>query len=267
MSGYFARAGLLPASFAAVLILAGCQTYDPGKVKLTANSQEAVLLVKVKPVSGADYWIGISEFDVAKKTILSSPFQGMAPFQVLPRQVYLARTVTPGTYAFTAVSQQMYWNACLQSATYSFEVKPGEVLFLGDFDPEPQLEQIQKQAKEKGQLSASQTMSWTYFDDIPPPSIGFEGGKDVALANARQYVATSMPGVSTPSVRLAEYQPTTFGNGYNLYGDRICGGYFKKSAEQTQADLQKEQMKKNLEEHRERARRAKKGEKTDGDGI
>jgi hypothetical protein len=52
--------------------------------------------------------------------------------------VYKAK---PGTYLITELSIA-YWSACLRSDTRSFEVKPGQVTYLGRIDPTANLQEV-----------------------------------------------------------------------------------------------------------------------------
>ena len=211
---------------AALVSVAACASYDPAKVQLSADSDNAVLLLEVDPVAGADSEFRMARYDEPNKTVLNNSFTGYANFPVVPGVRYVAQTVTPGTYAVTMVAQQIWWAACMHANSLAFDVKPGEVLYLGRLDPSPQLRYIQIQATSRGELVASQNHPYFYFDNVPALQIDFGPDRESKRTEVETYVKTKMQKVSAP-VRLAEYRPAKFGNGYTLFGEHMCTGYFK----------------------------------------
>lgn len=212
---------------AAGLALSSCATSDPGKQTLAAGDQNAaIVLMKVIP-GRLSYHLTLSAFDPVERALQSGSFNGFTTFEVDPTQPYVAKTITPGTHVFALFAQQLWWSACFQAGTWKFDVKPGEVVYLGEFNPEPSFDAIAKHATANGDFSASSGNRHFYFDDIPPPAVSLPQDKEKGVADVQGFVKTRMPNVFG-TVRLAEYQPTKFGVGTSLFGDPVCGGYFKK---------------------------------------
>ena len=215
------------AATAALCALTACTSYDPARMELAAGATDkAVLLLEVKPVTRANYQFVVIRYDEPNHTVLNNSFSGFASFNVKPGDRYLAQTVPAGTYVVEEVAQQWNWVACMHANSLAFDVKPGEVLFLGRLDARPQLSFLQGESLRHGQTVSVQNGIYFYLDDVPPLAIGFQGGREAQLDVIQQYVKTSMPKVSAP-VRLAEYRAAHFGTGYSLFGGRVCTGYFK----------------------------------------
>ncbi len=127
-------------------------------------------------------------------------------------------------------AQQLWWHACFQAGTLQFEVKPGEVVYLGEFNPEPSFDAVQKHATANRDFSASSGNRHFYFDDIPPPAILLPQDKEQGVAEVQSFVKTRMPNVSG-TVRLAEYQPTRSGVGNVVVWSACLWRIFQEAAE------------------------------------
>jgi hypothetical protein len=193
------------------------------------SKDKAVLLLKVNP-GPLDYELNLSAFDPDTQTVQNTSFSGYANFHVNPKQPFVAQVVTPGTYAYMAFVQQTWWMACYQSSTLSFSVQPGDVIYLGEFNPIPAFAAIGSQAQAKGELTASSRDRHYYFENIPAPSVKLDPNDQQTLATVRDFVRTSMTKVQG-TVHAADYKTAKFGNGFSLFGQPVCGGYFKKSAQ------------------------------------
>lgn len=212
---------------AAALVLCACATSNPATQKMAAGATDkAVLLMRVDP-GFLPYEVQLSTFDESKGALLGGSFGGLTTFHASPRDPYVAETVSPGTYVFQMFRQQELWNACFQSSSVSFEVRAGEVLYLGEFDPREEFQAIQRQAIAENKMAASRNSPVFFFDNIPAPPISFPADKEGARIAVQAFVDGHMPDVKA-QVRLAELHPTKFGNGVSLFGQPVCGGYFKK---------------------------------------
>jgi hypothetical protein len=202
--------------------LSACNPYDPGRLKLTPDvSDKAIVLLNIDPRSGSG--LTVVAFDETRQKFSNNPARGVYLEAVGPAP-FTAEMVSPGTYAFKDLSRLDYWHACFHKDTRAFDVRPGEVLFLGTYDPFPDVRTIEREAAAKGEMQASLHSQHTYFDDIPPPAIAYPQGREKALADAQAFVAARMPNVKGP-VHLAEYRPAHFENGKSFYGEKVCGDY------------------------------------------
>ncbi|HKX64331.1 MAG TPA: hypothetical protein VJM78_03415 [Rhizomicrobium sp.] len=208
-----------------VALAHGCTNYDPGKIALNAASPEGVILMKLTP-SPIVYSLTIQKFDAPNQRLLGGSFSGgWANFEELSSQPYVAKSVAPGTYVVTSLAQQTWWTACFQDGTYSFEVKPGEVVYLGTFNALPSLVALSLHVKREGPSMTSRSVY--YFDRNPVPNFSFSANREAELAQAQGYVKAQMPHVDAP-VALAELHATKFGTGSDAFGlQRVCGGYYK----------------------------------------
>lgn len=221
-------AGLLLGALA--LGVSGCANLDPARQQLAAGAPEGILLLKLKPTRTGYNLVG-QQFDPANHLLKAGSFKGgWASFDVDPGMPYAALKVVPGTYVFSGLSQQSAWMSCFQDSSVTFDLKAGEVLYLGEFDPVPILADLQRKVVERGETVSMNNRNYFYFDNIPAPHFDFGPDRDRASAEAETYVHTHMTKVSAP-VRLAEFHQTTFGIGYDAFHiQRVCGGYYKESA-------------------------------------
>ena len=231
MSGRAFKAVRFGVCMTAVAFVSACMSSDPGKQEMAAGTTDkAVILMKTRPSDVYAYSLALSLYDVANRKLTSNPLGSHATLDVLPRQASAAQVVTPGTYVIQALSQQAYWSACYQDNSLRFDVKPGEIVYLGEFDPGPGLALSTKQAQERGQTTSSNSMSYYYFDNIPPPVLTIPQDREKMRASVEEFVRKEMPKVQGKVV-FAEYEPAKFGTGNDAFGiQRVCGGYYLKSA-------------------------------------
>ena len=159
MSGRAFKAVRFGVCMTAVAFVSACMSSDPGKQEMAAGAADkAVVLMKTRPSDSYDYSLELSGYDVANRKLTSDPFSGHARLRILPRQASAAQVVTPGTYVIKGLSQQDFWTACYQDNSLRFDVRPGEIVYLGEFDPGPGLTTIQKQARENGETTTSNAL-------------------------------------------------------------------------------------------------------------
>lgn len=142
---------------------------------------------------------------------------------------YAVTSVRPGSFVYRAWTSQTAWAVCFHADTLSFDVGPGEVVFLGNFDGSVHSRELQVNALLNGDFSVTTNRGnpiefHHYFDDISPPDVTPPTAE--SLDAATRWLNSTMPNVTAP-VRSAEYAPATFAVGRTLTGlDRICGGYY-----------------------------------------
>jgi hypothetical protein len=233
-AGLFTEAGMKGhARFAALLFVAvavaACQSSNPADQSLEASEDAAIVLMKVNPAP-LEYSLNLSTFDEKQQALTANSFSGYTSFGVEPGNVYVARKIAPGTHVFAGFIQQYYWTGCFQSATLAFDVKPGEILYLGEYNPLPHFLAMQTHVKENRDFTASSNDRHFYFDNIPPVRLAFGSDRAHTLSDVSDYVKAQMPKV-VGTVALAEYRDAKFGNGISLFGQPVCGGYYKGKAE------------------------------------
>lgn len=207
----------------------------PDQVILTPQSPDALIVVKT------DWWQPAPSMLSAFKLILSSyadgdekltsgMFSGNVMLEARQKKFvdgYLIASIKPGRWVVQSYSQQDKWALCFNAASLQFEVKPGEVLYLGRFDALFHRRQLTMQAVSTGRTSISGYGFADFFDLTDGPQ--FEPVEEAGLAAAKAMLATRAPGVTAP-VTTVTFAPATFGTGSTLFAERKCGGYFNSSA-------------------------------------
>ncbi|TRW15123.1 hypothetical protein [Glacieibacterium frigidum] len=208
----------------------------PSKIAITPASADAAVLVRA-PRLPVTYTLGISRFDPVAQNLLTGTFSGGWVNMVIdggaPGQSYVLRKLKPGTYVVRDVSQQEYWAVCFGDATRQFSVGPGQLLFLGDFDGATPIAELHANVRANpGHGSAKQDTIHHYLDKVTPPRLAEPDA--VALAEAAAWLKAESPGTTVTPV-AATLTPTKFGTGVTLFGQRACGGYFKKKVAEAPA--------------------------------
>ena len=203
------------------------------KIAITPGSAMAAIVFKApdlpKPMGSyiSSYKIGIKKYDAANQALQGGPYAGSLLLSARPSlfsQGYLVSDIKPGTYVITELSRQDLWALCFHDNSLQFTVKPGEVLYLGDFDAAFHVAELQSKAMSSGKIRVRQGSLAHFFDEVTPPK--FTPGTTADLASVAAMVKSAMP--STTSVpQLAQFEPARFGTGRDLFGlMRICGGYW-----------------------------------------
>jgi hypothetical protein len=223
--------GVLAAALAGAMMLAAlpASANDAAKIAVTATSKDALIIIKTPslppaPTFKTAYRLGLSVYDPENQAMKGGPWGGKATFQAQPKKFvegYLMLTVKPGIWVYQDFSQQDLWALCFQDSSLQFDVKAGEVVYLGAFDAAAHARDLQITAIRTGRTS---TKSFEhFFDNIPAPRLAPVSEGD--LANVRAVLAANAPKTTAP-VRAAIYSPARFGTGSDLFGlSRICGGY------------------------------------------
>lgn len=214
-----------------MLLLAACAT-SPAKLQITPESKTgAVVLVSLAaPVA---YELSTEFYNPETKALDKNFFGPLTPSWDVAAsknaQVAVAEA-QPGRYVITYLSQQDHWGVCFHANTMSFEVKPGEAVFLGVFDPQPHLRQLSQLVVSSGRMTASQATIVHFFDDITPPA--FRPATEDDLKAAQTGLAIVSPGITSP-LRPATFQPAKFGAGTDAFGvQRVCSGWYTGSAKE-----------------------------------
>ncbi len=218
----------------ALLALSACAKPDPTRISFPAHSQMSVVLMHVEPAR-ISYVLNLASFDDRTQTLDGVPFNKVITFKVDdPEQLgYVAVVARPGTYVFKELIQQNIWTICFGNETKSFTVHANEAVFLGDFQPNVHLLQVEKLAAEHGDMKGYSGAKIHYFDDeIIPPQITTPGLDTADFLAAKQYETALMP-MLQGRLQPVQYHPAIF-RGYALTGARVCGGWIKDEVEQAQ---------------------------------
>jgi hypothetical protein len=150
---------------------------------------------------------------------------------------FIAKTIPSGTYVFYYFSKQLRWSVCFHAATSYFTIRPGQLLYLGEFDPKPHIAELTRNVLRFGDRRIRGEDYRDYFEDISPPHISPPDGSEASMAEARDFVASEMPKVKV-AIQPVHYTPTKFGTGYTLLAKKTCGGYSHKSVKEQKSDSQ-----------------------------
>lgn len=214
---------------ALIVLLCGCAS-GVANTDITSQSRNSILVVATEP-SPIPYQLSISSFDPDTGSLGAPPAD--AASIVVGRKdpgAYHLSIIEPGTYVVRDVTQQLNWSVCFHDNSVSFNVAPGEVVYLGRFDPRPHLQQLQQIARSTGRTRTGMGQGpHHFFDNILPPALTPPAATDVD--SVRAFLAGSFPRITAP-VRMADLRAAQFGIGRPLLGAaQICGGWFTERAE------------------------------------
>lgn len=208
---------------------------EPRKAELAAGSPDALVVLKSEwwqpaPSMLSAYKLTLATYDPAQEKVVGGPFGGGVLIEARKRNFaegYIVTALKPGRYVFLSYSQQDKWALCFNARTVQFEVKPGEVVYLGELDAAAHRQELTEEAVRSGKVSISGYGFADFFDLPGGPRLAPVG--EAELATVRSVLARQAPGVTAP-VRTAVYTPARFGTGSTLFAERRCGGYFAASA-------------------------------------
>ncbi|MBC7767514.1 MAG: hypothetical protein H7124_01870 [Phycisphaerales bacterium] len=213
---------------ACALSLCACAT-NPANLNITPQSDRGLIVLVALPSPEA-YTLDLLRYDEERGRLDANTFGGIHTFMVEPTAApgYLLQEARPGRYLLTNVGVQGYWAVCFSEQTIAFDLAPGDVVFLGDFNPAPHIRQLHQIARDTGQ-TATRGGAVHFFDDIEPPRLREPTEEGRAALEA--FLRRTAPGVTAP-VRSATLEPARFGIGHDIVGQqRICGGYYERPAQ------------------------------------
>ena len=227
------RTALTALAMGAAMLPGSANAKQPKDQALTATSETAMIMIKSDfwepaPSMHSAYKIAFSTYDPVEGKMLGGPFAGGALIEAQEKKFferYLLLPIKPGHWVYVSYQQQDKWALCFNAASLQFDVKPGEVVYLGKFDAISHRQQLTRQAILTGRTSVSGYGFVDFFDLSEGPKLN--PVDDAQLAEARAVLARNAPLVTAP-VRAAVYSPAKFGTGSTLFAERRCGGYFTK---------------------------------------
>lgn len=194
---------------------AGAQK-EPGKIKLSAASKDGAVLVRVpvQPFPSALQFSKNGKSGFMSRVYLMKVDPGASGFQ------YIARTLSPGRYRLDSVWQQGHWGACLENGTFEFDVRPGEIAYVGTLRTDVLLQSLQQRAVASGKAVQAGTSYFLSHGGTEGPLV--EGTDQTGLAAAREFAEVSMNS-SGELVRLANLQSAQFATSGAGRAIKVCG--------------------------------------------
>ena len=121
---------------------------------------------------------------------------------------YIVQGVRPGPYVISTFTVKYKWEGCFHKDTLSFDIKPGEVLFLGQFDPVLHTAEVLGEAAKAGQFKAyAAATQYMYQDNISAPRLKLPDER--SLAEVRKHAAAGLPEIRG-AIQPASYTRTSF---------------------------------------------------------
>jgi hypothetical protein len=211
---------------------AGFAQSKPAKIAITADSPDALLILKTEHVPipypyQSGFMFNINGYDVADQSLAP----GGTTFGSKEKNYfdgYLFRTIKPGTYVFKDFSRQDRWALCFNDNSFYFTVKAGQALYLGQLDSVSHVRDLETSAITSGRVTSRNSEAVHFFDNIAAPRISVINQD--ALSNLAKTMKALMP-KTTVQPEAAIYQPARFGTGRDLFGlHKVCGGYYSGKA-------------------------------------
>lgn len=227
-------AWMIAIAIASAAVPAGAIARAPGQHVLGPDSETALLVVKTDwwqpaPSMKSAFKLALSRYDPAEQKLMGGAFSGVL-LEAKKKNFadgYLIGSIKPGRWVFQSYSQQDKWALCFNAGSFQFDVKPGEVVYLGEFDAQRHRLQLTEEAVRSGKVMISGYGFFDFFDLPEGPRLKPIDAPQ--LDNVRAMLASHAPQVTAP-VRAAEYTPAQFGTGSTLFAERRCGGYFAEGA-------------------------------------
>lgn len=207
----------------------------PDKQVLDPSSPTALVVIKTgwwqpAPSMKSAFKLLLATYDPVEEKLLGGVLGGNALIEAQKKNFadgYLIASIKPGRWVFQSYSQQDKWALCFNAASWQFEVKAGQVIYLGEFDAFRHRSELTKQAAMSGKISIRGYGFADFFDLPEGPQL--KAVDEIQLTAVREMLSRRAPQVTSP-VHAAEYSPAKFGTGSTLFAERRCGGYFTKAA-------------------------------------
>ncbi len=235
------KLSIKPALFMITAILGCSMPYgvaaakEPRQIILTPESSGALIVLKADawepaPSMQSAFKLVFSTYADADAKLTSNMFNGNALIEAKKKNFlngYLIAAIKPGRWVIQSYSQQDKWALCFNASSLQFDVKPGEIIYLGKFDSIFHRRQLTLEATRSGRISISGYGFADFFD--LPNGPRFEAIEESEIADLKSTLAHQTPGITAP-VHSVMFRPASFGTGSTLFAERKCGGYFNTSA-------------------------------------
>lgn len=207
---------LLAALAALSLPVSGVAQKRPEEIKLSPKSDKGAVLIRV-PTEPFTYAL---QFSKNGKSGFLSRVYVMKIESAPPGYVYIARTLAPGRYRLDNVWQQGAWTACMEQGTFEFTIKPGKIAYLGTFEVEGVLREIQSQAVAQGKTVVRGADYMQGQAKVTDDMVTSRDATD--LAEAQRFAESSMNS-SGELVELADVSGVSFKTSGFGKAIKICG--------------------------------------------
>lgn len=203
---------------AAVLALSACVT-APANVDITPTSDRGLIVVEAEPAPSfhisvgaggpieAGYFLTLARYpqgaSVTSPPVLDSRWVHLRA-RPSGARAFHAIDAAPGTYVLEALNAGLSWGSCFNSATISFDLRPGEVLYLGSFSPAETLADISTNLP-----SSVPAGSVRYVYNRSAPTFTQSDVREQKVSEIQAFLSATYPGVHAP-VRFADLQPAAF---------------------------------------------------------
>jgi hypothetical protein len=217
-----------------LLLITGCSSPLPKNTNFGEESPEGVIALGLKPYGDTDSLFS-SNSKISYHIYKYSPEEQELDNESLsinglpissPDLSYHLVKAKPGYYAFAAVSQQHNWVVCFNEETYYFEVKPGQVSFIGIADLGKNLVDLQRKAVRNRYVSSNNEI-YHYTKGVLPPQV--ENAKDNTnmFFKFSNFVNKEYPNITAP-IKVAELKNGSFTSGWDIFkSQESCWGYYK----------------------------------------
>jgi hypothetical protein len=205
------------------------------KIAITPDSDRAVIIIKSQsipppPTMASGFHLTFAPYDAQEEAIGGSILGGGFTLLAKPKLFYdgyLVIDIKPGTYIVQQFTRQDRWALCFNEGSRSFTVKPGEALYLGEFDSIGSLLALEGEVNKSFRFLSTGGALVHFFDVAPPQFRPIAEGE---VEKVQAFVAARMPRTTAP-VKAVGFGTGRFGTGSDLFGtNRVCGGYYKGSA-------------------------------------
>ncbi|WP_379550657.1 hypothetical protein [Qipengyuania sp. DGS5-3] len=203
------------------------------KIKIEAGSKKAAVIIRapqLKPAPGKQtaYRIELQQYHPEEQRVGGPGITLKAKPKLFYGDDYLVADIEPGIYAFREVSVQDFWAVCFHESSRTFEVKPGQIVFLGNFNAARHVWDVQIKANDSLRTISVNNQLVHFFDNIEPPAIS--AITEEQMNKAVNFANENMPR-STVEPTAANYSEARFGTGSDIFGmTRSCGGWHQGKA-------------------------------------
>lgn len=207
-----------------------------GALKLSSSSDYGLIAVEIEPggqmaAANGGYALNMARFSPEEHASLANSFGGWASLTGVGKmnqiRGYYLTKAKPGSYVFMSLAVKS-WGVCYNGDTQTFDVKAGEVTFVGRYDPRDSLVELSEAVRHGRLPSMAKTTDINFLFDasrlVLTPAEQLEPWRPELEA----WLKNEQPGVNAPIV-AAKVVPTHFNTGRDAFGmRRICGGYYAK---------------------------------------
>lgn len=201
----------------AIFLVSACAS-NSFNAKLTPESEKGAILVSA-PMSFFPYYLQFGRIDHEANEIVLPPARIGQMNSLSNRGGYMILQLQPGPYVLVDFVFQTGWSLCFHEESIRFDVKAGQIAYLGEFDGSSQSSQVAELARENNDTKAAFERRFRYSEDIGAPLLTPPDAE--SLEAAQVFVSENMVEASAEVVP-AEITPVSW-----LQGGPLCSGSLK----------------------------------------